>query len=55
LRRNQGAIIDRQVDVDHLMGFSRAYFWDVPGAWHNCHKCNLLWNASERAEACNLL
>jgi hypothetical protein len=26
LRRNQGAIIDRQVDVDHLMGFSRAYF-----------------------------
>jgi hypothetical protein len=29
--------------------------WDLPGTWNNCHKWNLLWHASGRAEACNLL
>jgi hypothetical protein len=41
------ATISRQVDVDHLLGFSRPYSWDLPGTWNNYHKCNLLWYASE--------
>jgi hypothetical protein len=51
----QDVTIGRQVDADHLLAFSRAYSSDLPGMWYNCHKCNLLWHASERAETCNML
>jgi hypothetical protein len=35
------ATISRQVVVDRIVEFSRAYSWNLPGMWNNCHKCNL--------------
>jgi hypothetical protein len=55
LQGNQDAIIGRRVDIYHLLVFSRDYSWGAPGTWNNCHKCSLLWHASERTEACNPL
>jgi hypothetical protein len=51
----QDTTIGRQVNVHHLLRFSRACSWDLPGTWNNYHNCNLLWHASEKAEACNPL
>jgi hypothetical protein len=51
----QDATISRQVNVDHLLGFSRAYPSDLPGMWNNFHKCSILCHASEKAEAYNTL
>ena len=32
----------RKVDVDHLLGLSRAYSRNLSGTWNSCHKCNVL-------------
>jgi hypothetical protein len=36
----QDVTIGKVVHVGHLLGFSRAYSWDLHGTWKNCQKCN---------------
>jgi len=38
----QDATIGRKVDVDHLLGLSKAYSRNLSGTWNKCHKCNVL-------------
>ena len=38
----QDATVGRKVDVDRLLGLSRAYSRNLSGMWNNCHKCNIL-------------
>jgi len=44
----QDATVGRKVDVDRLLGLSRAYSRNLSGTWNNCYKCNVLWHASEK-------
>jgi hypothetical protein len=43
------ATIGRQVDIDHFLGFLRAYSWDLPGTWNNRHKSAACYDVLQRS------